>query len=250
MQSLFETSEQSLRIDRVSVMVNHAVSVEIVIEEDAEGIEIAPVYPSNERATGARLKQHTILVGGESFTLLALLEALLFVADGPVEINQLAKIANVESETIYQGLQQLDQQCQNCNRGLRIQEYHGKFQLVTQPSFAPLIETFLNLDLTTKLSAPALETLAIIAYRQPITRAQIEVVRGVDSSAILRSLVQRALIQESGRLEGVGRPILYSVTENFMHHFGLTNLNELPTLETTEADTLWAATMLAENQAT
>src|SRR5690606_8775124 len=97
-------------------------------------------------------------------------------------------------------------------------------------------------------SAPALETLAIIAYRQPVTRVQIEAVRGVDSSAILRSLVQRGLIQESGRLEGAGRPILYSVTETFMQHFGLTALDELPTLEATEADTLWATTILAENQ--
>jgi len=106
-----------------------------------------------------------------------------------------------------------------------VQEYNGTFQLVTQPAFAALIETFLNLDLSTKLSAPALETLAIVAYRQPITRAQIEGVRGVDSSAILRSLTQRGLIQESGRLDGVGRPILYTVTESFMQHFGLINLD-------------------------
>lgn len=231
-------------------MVNHEVRVDIGPEEDTEGAESVPVGSMDEMATDGRLQQHIILMGGESFTLLALLEALLFVADGPVEINQLAKIATVTGETIYQGLQHLDQQYQSCNRGLRIQEYNGKFQLVTQPSFAPLIETFLNLELNAKLSTPALETLAIVAYRQPMTRAQIEAVRGVDSSAILRSLMQRALIQESGRLEGVGRPILYSVTETFMHHFGLTNLNELPTLETTEADTLWAATMLAENQAT
>lgn len=183
----------------------------------------------------------------ENTTISALLEALLFVADGPVEVSQLAKTLAVESEVIYSGVQKLDQEYVRAGRGLRVQEYNGKFQLVTRPTFAPLIETFLNLDLTTRLSAPALETLAIVAYRQPVTRAQIEAVRGVDCSAILRSLVQRSLIQENGRLEGAGRPILYSVTENFMHHFGLTGLNELPTLETTEADTLWAATMLAES---
>lgn len=183
----------------------------------------------------------------ENVTIPVLLEALLFVADGPVEVSQLAKTLAVESEVIYRGVQQLDQEYVSTGRGLRVQEYNGKFQLVTRPTLAPLIETFLNLDLTTRLSAPALETLAIVAYRQPVTRAQIEAVRGVDSSAMLRSLVQRGLIQENGRLEGVGRPILYSVTENFMHHFGLTGLNELPALETTEADTLWAATMLAES---
>ena len=199
---------------------------EVVIEPNTDGI--IPAMPAN-------------------VTIPVLLEALLFVADGPVEVSQLAKTLAVESEVIYRGMQQLDQEYVSAGRGLRVQEYNGKFQLVTRPTLAPLIETFLNLDLTTRLSAPALETLAIVAYRQPVTRAQIEAVRGVDSSAMLRSLVQRGLIQEDGRLEGVGRPILYSVTENFMHHFGLTGLNELPVLETTEADTLWAATMLAES---
>lgn len=189
-----------------------------------------------------------LTIHGETFALPLLIEALLFVADEPVEANQLANVLNVASETIFQGIKELDQQYIVSGRGLRIQEYNGKFQLVTRPTLAPLIEAFLNLDLTTRLSAPALETLAIIAYRQPVTRAQIEAVRGVDSSAILRSLIQRGLIQENGRLDGAGRPILYSVTENFMHHFGLTGLNELPTLETTEADTLWAATVLAEQR--
>lgn len=188
-----------------------------------------------------------VVAPAENYPLSALLEALLFVADGPVEVSYLAKTLAVDSETIYNGVQQLDHEYVSTGRGLRVQDYNGKFQLVTQASLAPLIETFLNLDLNSRLSAAALETLAIVAYRQPVTRAQIEAVRGVDSSAMLRSLVQRGLIAENGRLEGVGRPILYSVTENFMHHFGLTGLNELPTLETTEADTLWAATMLAEN---
>lgn len=188
-----------------------------------------------------------IATAPENFTLPALLEALLFVADGPVEVSQLAQTLAVNSDDVYGGVQQLDQEYVRSGRGLRVQEYNGKFQLVTRPTFAPLIQTFLNLDLNTRLSAPALETLAIVAYRQPVTRAQVEAVRGVDSSAMLRSLVQRGLLQENGRLEGAGRPILYSVTENFMQHFGLTGLNELPALETTEADTLWAVTMLAES---
>lgn len=226
-----------------------SIVAEVIVEEGVEeGVDQAPTGLLAEILTDDPSEQHSVLVNGESFAITALLEAFLFVADGPVAIDQLAKGVNVDSETITQALQQLDQHYQRGNRGLRVQAYNGKFQLVTRPSFAPLIETFLNLDLNTKLSAPALETLAIVAYRQPITRAQIEAVRGVDSSAILRSLVQRALIQESGRLEGAGRPILYSVTETFMHHFGLTGLNELPALETTEADTLWATTMIAENQ--
>lgn len=218
---------------------------------EAQGQAYTEGEPTAETAHPIAISKENgvvITLHGETFDLPPLIEALLFVADGPVETNQLAKALQVTSEAIYQGVQQLDQQYQAMDSGLRVQEYNGKFQLVTRPTLAPLIETFLNLDLTTRLSAPALETLAIIAYRQPVTRAQVEAVRGVDSSAILRSLAQRGLIQENGRLEGAGRPILYSVTENFMNHFGLTGLNELPTLETTEADTLWAATVLAEQQ--
>lgn len=215
-----------------------------MIDEEREVAGSAP----EERVGDAAAEQGDVLVSDSGFSLQAMLEALLFVADEPVEVTQFAKVLNLGSEVIYQGLQELDQYYIATNRGLRIQEYNGKYQLVTKPVFAALIEAFLNLDLSTKLSAPALETLAIVAYRQPVTRAQVEAVRGVDSSAILRSLVQRGLIQESGRLEGVGRPILYRVTENFMLHFGLTRLDELPILETTEADTLWAATTLAEGQ--
>jgi segregation and condensation protein B len=182
----------------------------------------------------------------QQLPLLSALETILFVSDGSVETAQLAKLFNLSSEEIYKALKQLNEQYAERVSGLRIQEHNGRFQLVTHPQFAHLIEAYLNLDLTTKLSAPALETLAIVAYRQPVTRAQIEAVRGVDCSGILRSLLQRNLIEEAGRLDGVGRPILYSVTEEFMHHFGLTGLDELPQLETTEADTLWAATKLAE----
>lgn len=185
----------------------------------------------------------------QQLPLLAALEAILFVSDGSVETAQLAKLFGMNSEEIYNALKLLNDQYAERSAGLRVQEHNGRFQLVTHPQFARLIEEYFNLDLTTKLSAPALETLAIIAYRQPVTRAQIEAVRGVDCSGILRSLLQRNLIEEAGRLEGVGRPILYNVTEEFMHHFGLTGLDELPQLETTDADTLWAATKLAELEA-
>ena len=127
-----------------------------------------------------------------------------------------------------------------------MQRLKDKVQLVTAPAAAPFIEHFLNLDATTRLSGPALEALAIIAYRQPVTRAQIEAVRGVDCAGVLRSLVQRGLVADVGRAEGVGRPILYGVTELFMQHFGLMEMTELPPLEETDADRLWAATILEE----
>jgi len=119
---------------------------------------------------------------------------------------------------------------------LRVAERNGRFQMVTAPAAASLIEAFLNLDMTTRLSAPALETLAIVAYRQPVTRAQIEAVRGVDCSGVLRSLVQRGLVEEVDRLDAPGRPVRYGVTDLFMHHFGLTKLQELPPLPAAESE--------------
>lgn len=166
--------------------------------------------------------------------LIAALESLLFVSDEAVEPAQLGRALGTTPGEIEVGLQELDAAYRAGNRGLRLQTRNGRYQLVTAPEAANLIETFLNLDATSKLSAPALETLAVVAYRQPVTRAQIEAVRGVDCSGVLRSLLQRGLLEEVGRLDAPGRPVLYGVTDLFMHHFGLTALHELPPLESTE----------------
>ena len=166
--------------------------------------------------------------------LIAALESLLFVSDEAVEPAQLARALGMAPGEVEAGLQALDAAYREGSRGLRLQTRNGRYQLVTAPEAANLIETFLNLDATSKLSAPALETLAVVAYRQPVTRAQIEAVRGVDCSGVLRSLLQRGLLEEVGRLDAPGRPVLYGVTDLFMHHFGLTALHELPPLESSE----------------
>ncbi|MEM7539445.1 MAG: SMC-Scp complex subunit ScpB [Chloroflexota bacterium] len=223
-----------------------------------------PVVPSTKRESecidlqGPELQSadlqdpnsESIDIGTEKMPLTAILESLLFVAETPVEVANLAKTLNLRAETVEQGLHALGQQYELCQRGLRLQEYEGCFQLVTAPTAAPIVEAFLNTTVSTRLSNPALESLAIIAYRQPVTRAQIEAIRGVDSSGVVRSLIQRGLVEERGRLEVVGRPILYGVTELFMQHFGLTNLQELPPLKEDEADTLWAATVLENEELT
>lgn len=202
-----------------------------------------PGHPSGAHPNGA---SHNGTGGKGDLTLSGLLESLLFVAAEPVDPHHLARSLALSLEQIEQGLAQLAADLQRSGRGLRLQRFNGRVQLVTAPAAAGYIETFLNLDTTTRLSGPALETLAVIAYRQPVTRAQIEAVRGVDCAGVLRSLVQRGLVAEVGRLESVGRPILYSVTELFMQHFGLEAMEQLPPLEETEADRLWAATVLAE----
>jgi segregation and condensation protein B len=194
--------------------------------------------------------KHYVEAGGEHISLMAALESLLFVTGNPVEPDTLAYTLQLDIEIIRHGLQNLSASYVAAGRGLRLQERNGKVQLVTMPAAAPLIESFLHLELSTKLSGPALETLAVVAYRQPVTRIQIEAVRGVDCAGVLRSLLQRGLIEEIGRLEVVGRPILYGVTDLFLQHFGLTRLDQLPPLQSADASLLASATQLAVQEET
>ena len=159
----------------------------------------------------------------------SLLESLLFVADEPVAVSQLAKALEVEMESIKEALERL--RAEYSQRGLRIQRKGERVQMVTAPEAASHIERFLGLRLSGKLSTAALETLAIIAYQQPITRAQIEAVRGVNCDGVLRTLTSKGLIEEIGRLEQAGRPIIYGTTFEFLQYFGLQDLAELPPLE-------------------
>jgi len=157
-----------------------------------------------------------------------LLESLLFVADEPVAVGRLASAIGVDREAVEEALRELVEEYER--RGLRLQCNGEQVQMVTAPEAAPYIERFLDLDLSSKLSAPALETLAVIAYQQPVTRAQIEAVRGVSCDSVLRTLVSKGLIEEMGRLPQAGRPILYGTTFEFLQYFGLRDLAELPPL--------------------
>ena len=161
--------------------------------------------------------------------LTSLIESLLFVADAPVMPAQLAAALDVEPKAVEEALDQLAADYQQ--RGLRLQRKAGRVQLVTAPEAAPAVERFLGLELSSKLSPAALETLAIVAYRQPVTRAQVEAIRGVNSDSVLRTLINKGLIEEVGRLEQVGRPILYGTTFEFLQYFGLQDLQDLPPLD-------------------
>jgi segregation and condensation protein B len=162
------------------------------------------------------------------------LEALLFVAAEPVTTAQLAAALDIAPSVIERGLNELDASL--AARGLRLQRHGGRFQLTTAPQLAELIERFLGLEATTHLSRAALETLAIIAYQQPVTRPQIDAIRGVNSDSMLKSLLNKGLILESGRSEGPGRPFLYSTTPEFLQHFGLNSILEMPSLVKPEED--------------
>lgn len=166
--------------------------------------------------------------------LSALIESLLFVADRPTGIDLIAQILGVDMQAVEQALKALELRLSE--RGIRLQRKGTQVQLVSMPEAAPYIQRFLGLELTGRLTQPALETLAIIAYRQPITRAALEAIRGVNCDGVLRTLVSRGLVEEVGRLEQAGRPILYGTTFEFLQYFGLKSLDELPPLNLSEPD--------------
>ncbi len=163
------------------------------------------------------------------------LEALLFVAERPLSRRELASIAGVDAETIDERLGDLEVELRG--RGIRLLSSADRVELATAPEAGRLIARYVGSD-GLRLSPAALETLAIVAYRQPITRAAVERIRGVDSDYVLRGLLHRRLIVEQSRADAPGRPILYGTGFEFMERFGLTSLDDLPPLETDVAERL------------
>ena len=175
-------------------------------------------------------------------SLESLIEALLLVAGTPVTIEDLAKVIGTKPELVSESLDCLADQY--ASRGFRVQRSRNRVQLVTAPEVAPYVEEFLGVVSSGKLSSAALETLAIVAYNQPVTRAHVEAIRGVSCDGILRMLVAHDLINIVGRLEQAGRPLIYETTFAFLEHFGLHSLDELPTLGLENADNGIAPTSL------
>jgi segregation and condensation protein B len=159
----------------------------------------------------------------------SLVESLLFVADRAVTVEALATALEIGGDQVENALRTLEAEYRE--RGIRLQRKGEEIQLVSAPEAGPSIERFLGLEISGRLSTAALETLSIVAYRQPVTRAQVEAIRGVNSDSVLRSLVRRGLLEEVGRAETVGRPILYGTTFEFLQQFGLQSLHNLPEWE-------------------
>lgn len=168
----------------------------------------------------------------EDHELTAVVEALLFVSGDPVPVDRLTEaVDGVKPDRVREALEALRNTYEASGRGLQIVEVAGGFQITTRPECAPWIRTLEQIKAATRLSKSALETLAIASYKQPITRGEIELIRGVDSAGVLRTLMDRRILKIVGRREGVGRPILYGTTQEFLKFFGLKDLSELPTLK-------------------
>ena len=178
--------------------------------------------------------------------LVRVIEALLFSAQKPLSTKEIAdalrragaeddfspnEFANVKPAEVAAAIEQLKIVYIQNEHGFQLVEKADGWQLASDPKYAPWVRGLFPAPKPTRLSSPALETLAIIAYRQPITRADVEAVRGVTIDGVLQTLMERGLVKISGRAEIPGRPLLYETTEFFLDHFGLRNLNELPNVE-------------------
>jgi segregation and condensation protein B len=163
---------------------------------------------------------------------LARIEAVLFLAREPLSSRKIAQMVNLADGTEARTLvRRLNRMLDESASAFRVEEVAGGFQLMTRPMFGPWLRRLLQTPVKTRLGAPALETLAVVAYRQPVLRAEVEAIRGVQSGDILRQLMERDLVRISGRALELGRPLTYGTTKRFLQVFGLRHLNELPRAE-------------------
>lgn len=158
-----------------------------------------------------------------------LVEALVFAADGPIRVERLADVLAVDMARVTEALQALERDYTEQPRGFLLQEVAGGYQLRTRPEYADILRR-LGRSRPFRFSRPALESLAIIAYRQPITRAEVEYLRGVDSGSVIKTLLEKHLVRILGKKDVPGKPIIYGTTRQFLELFGLPDLTALPTL--------------------
>jgi segregation and condensation protein B len=162
----------------------------------------------------------------------SVIEALLFSSERPVALEQIKKVLDgYDTSAIRTLLEELSKEYDAAKRGMRIIEIAGGFQMITAADFAPFLKKFYKERKVERLSRQALETLAIIAYKQPLTKGEIELLRNVNVDGVMASLLEKNLIRISGRKKAPGRPYLFGTTRQFLEHFGLKSLEELPKME-------------------
>lgn len=168
---------------------------------------------------------------GENNTKSAI-EAMLFASEKPLTIEQLrSALGNLEATSVRAGLEELAHDYEEQNRGMRIVEIAGGFRMVTSTNFGPFLRKLFKDRNVERLSKPALETLAIIAYKQPVTRLEIQLLRNVNVDGVIKSLLERNVIRIAGRKKAPGRPCVYGTTRQFLEYFGLKSLDELPKMQ-------------------
>lgn len=158
-----------------------------------------------------------------------IVEAVLFASEAPLHAEEIARAdESLNEDVVEEAIQDLKAFYADSERAFQVREIAGGYQILTRSEFSTYLERFDTVPRPPRLSGPALETLAIIAYRQPIGRVEVEYIRGVSSSGVIRTLQDRDLVEVVGREEGIGRPFLYGTTDRFLEHFGFDSLEELP----------------------
>lgn len=172
-----------------------------------------------------------------------IVENLLFITDRPLKPSRIAEVVEtVNAKRVVEIIEELTREYEETGRSIRILEIGGGYQMCTKPEYGRWVRRLYNEKMTTRLSNAALETLAIIAYKQPVTRAEMEMIRGVDVAAPLEKLLERGLVRVLGKRDTIGRPMVYGTTDEFLRLFGLNKLSELPDLQ------VFAAKQLQEKQ--
>src|SRR5574341_1845817 len=202
---------------------------QVVEETPSVGCEVAAERTDEMESPSTNGTEH--VEGIDQRELKAILEAVLFVSPDPVPVARLVTVLGaVKKAEVEQVLALLKQELEQEGRGVQLVQVAGGYRLVTKPDYAPWIKKLDKAKTMSKLSRSALESLAIIAYKQPLVRSEIEQIRGVETSGVLRTLLERKLVRIVGRKEVPGRPIMYGTTKFFLQHFGLNDLSELPPL--------------------
>ncbi len=191
-----------------------------------------PESPSLDAAANAPTSMLTLE------QLRSAVESLLFVAGRPLQMSELRRLLMVDDKRLRRAITALTEECERGQRGVRVQRMEDSVQFVSAPENARFVAALLGLPTQAKLTTAALETLAVVAYRQPITRSQIEFIRGVNSDRALASLIQHGMVIEVGRANAIGRPALFGTTPEFLQQFGLGSLDALPQPETPELEAL------------
>jgi segregation and condensation protein B len=197
-------------------------------------VQTAAGKKPNSRAIDAGLEENLEenSAGNDIIVRLSRLEAILFLAREPLSSRKLAQLAHLADGTKARTLvRALNQRYDSEESAFRVEEIAGGFRLLTRPRYAPWLRRLHGSQTEVRLSAPTMETLAVVAYRQPLLRAEIEAIRGVQSGEILRQLIERNLVRIVGRSEELGRPLLYGTTRHFLQVFGLRHLEDLPRID-------------------
>jgi len=236
-EDLAEEVEQTEAVEQAEIVDTEELADEI---EQAEPLEEAEpeqqaeqVQQTEPTSESEQVEQAELAQEDQDFelTVESVVEAVLFASDEPLSAARLANIVETDTKQVRQHIKNLNEKYRANNNAFRIEQIAGGCQMLTLSPYNHWLKKLLRVRSDTKLSAAAMETLAIIAYKQPVIRADIEVIRGVAAGEVIRSLAYKGLVKIVGRAEVLGRPMLYGTTKRFLEVFGLNTLKDLPKIE-------------------